>query len=749
MRRSDRISRLTTTLAMLLSLAITVVVPAGYFAVSYHYMQGTLDAEAATGAAAVSALVNSNPSMWQFEQIRLSELLDRRPHNRTPEQRRVVDVTDNPVAESSDFLQKPILTGTHEIYDAGTSVGKILVSRSLAPLLWKTSSVAVAALAAGLLFYTVLRILPLRAVRRAYHSLEESEKKYRSLYESMKEGVALHRIDYDEYGVPVSFTIVDVNPSCQLLLGLSSEELIGKDGSELFGGAVAGYFPEILRAASTGEAFSFDFIQQADKQRIHVAVFFPETGYFAFLMEDVTQRKVNEEQIRRLAYYDNLTGLPNRALLMDRLEQMLTKARRDKTRVVLLFLDLDRFKVINDTMGHAHGDQLLVQVANRLRQALRSSDTLARIGGDEFVVLFTLEGPQLNVSPLAQHLIDSITSVYPISGRDVYASTSIGIATFPDDGGDGNSLLRCADMAMYAAKEGGGKGYHFYSPEMNLKAHARMELETSLRHALEREEFFLEFQPIVNARDGRLVGAEALLRWNDPAKGLIMPDMFIQVAEESGFIIPLGEWVLRTACRKMKEWREAGLPPFRISVNVSGRQFCQANFTDTVCSIIRETGMDPSFLALEMTETSLMVDVEATAKILMQLKELDISIVIDDFGAGYSSLGYLQKFPIDRIKIDRSFIRDLSSHANDKAIVEAIIAMAARLNLQVVAEGVETSEQLDFLKEQGCHEIQGFYFHRPLSEELFKTLLWEIKDHPVPLFASPEGETVVISLATC
>lgn len=746
--RSDRISRMTTIFAGILALAVTVIVPAGYYTVSYHYIRGSLDAEAETASVLVTGLVMANPTMWQYEHIRLSELLDRRPAERIPERRRVVDRADIPIAESSDNLRWPLLTISHDIYDAGTVVGQVEISRSLVPLLCKTVSVAAVALVAGLLIFTVLRILPLRAVKRAYHSLHESERRYRSLYESMKEGVALHRINYDQYGIPVSFSVVDANPTCLQLFGMDMDGLIGMDGGELYGVEVACHFPEILRAASTGEAFSFEIARQESGQRMHVAVFFPEPGFFAFLMEDVTQRKINEEQIRRLAYYDSLTGLPNRTLLLDRLEQMLTTARRDKTRVALLFLDLDRFKVINDTMGHAQGDQLLVQVANRLRQALRSSDTLARIGGDEFVVLAPLDGEELDVAHLAQHLISSITSVYPVNGRDVYASTSIGIAVFPDDDGDCAGLLKCADMAMYAAKEEGGKGYHFYSPEMNLKAHARMELETNLRQALERDEFFLEFQPIVHATSGRFVGAEALVRWRDPDEGMILPDLFISVAEESGFIVPLGEWVLRTTCRKMKEWREAGLPPFLVSVNVSGRQFCQAGFTDTVFSIVRESGIDPSYLALEMTETSLMVDAEATVKALERLKELNISIAVDDFGAGYSSLGYLQKFPIDRIKIDRSFIRDLGNQSNDQAIVEAIIAMAARLRLQVVAEGVETSEQLDFLKEQGCHEVQGYYFHRPLSEEMLIVLLEELSQHPVPLFASPQGESVAISLAT-
>lgn len=748
MERYAHISRMTTMLAGLMAIAITITVPAGYFAVSYQYVLGSLDAQAGTSAESISRLVMSNPTMWIYEKERLSELLDRHPHDRMHQVKRIHDLSGTIVAESQNSvkIKTPMVTRRQPVYDATSVVATIEVARSLAPLLWKTAIVSFLSMLAGLLVFSILRILPLRAVKRAYHSLEESERKCRSLYETMNEGVALLRINYDDYGVPSTFCIEDVNHACQELLNLSQEALVGKDGTEIFGARVADYFPEILRAASTGEAFSFDIERPQQNQLLHVAVFFPKPGTFAFLLEDVTQRKVTEEQIRRLAYYDSLTGLPNRSLLLDRLNQAVTKAMREQSKVALLFLDLDRFKVINDTLGHAQGDQLLVQVSKRLRQVLRSSDTLARIGGDEFVIIISYQLQDINIAHLAQHLIDSITAAYEINGRDVYTSASIGIAVFPEDGADCDSLLRCADMAMYAAKDGGRRSFHFYSEEMNRKAHARLELETNLRHALEKDEFFLEYQPIINASNGEFIGAEALLRW-ESATGRIMPDMFIPVAEESGFILPLGEWVLRTACRKIKEWREAGLPDFRISVNVSGRQFCQHNFTETVCAIIKETGVDPSCLALEMTETSLMVDAKATAETLTKLKELNISIVVDDFGAGYSSLGYLKNFPIDRIKIDRSFIRDLGRHSSDSAIVEAIIAMASRLNLQVVAEGVESSAQLDFLKEQGCHEIQGFYFHCPLSEEHFVTLLQEIQCQPVPLFYSPEGRAVAISLS--
>lgn len=726
------IARITTILAGGITIAASVLIPAGYFLISYQYILGSLDTQAEINSRTLTRLVMANPEMWRYEEVRLMEILERRDRRDIPEVRRVLDTHGKIIATSADPLPPPLLSRRHAIYDAGTPVAQVEISRSLRPLLLETALVAAGALLLGGLGFTILRTIPLQAVQKAHQSLAESEAKYRSLYESMKEGMALYRFIYDRDGNPVSFEVVDINPSCESILGMGKSAVVGRRGDELFGGAVMVFFAEIVRGVQRGEALTFE-LPLAEKSRFFdVSVFYPDEGLFATLFEDITARKKSDAQIQKLAYYDTLTGLPNRTLLFDRLDQALAGASRRNGKVALLFIDLDGFKLINDNLGHAQGDLLLTTVAHRLRDGVRRSDTLARLGGDEFMVLISYAGEERNAAHLAQNLLELISPPCKIGGRDVYTSASIGISIFPDDGGDVETLMRCADMAMYAAKEAGRNGYHFHSREMNRKAHERMELEMSLRQALERNEFFLEFQPIINARGDCLVGAEALVRWQHPVQGRIMPGTFIPAAENSGLVIPLGEWVLRRVCEKVREWRNADLPPVKLSVNVSGRQFEQRDFTDVVHGILTDTGVDARSLQLELTETSLMKDADAAASALYKLKELDLRIVVDDFGTGYSSLGYLKNFPIDHIKIDRSFVMDISDNPDDRSIVEAIVAMANKLNLNVVAEGVETLEQRDFLLNLGCHEMQGFLFHRPLPEEKFVELLREMELCAIP-----------------
>ena len=728
MRTANRsIARITTLLAGGLTFVVSILVPSGYFLVSYQYLVGSLDTQAEINSRVFSGLVMANPRMWRYEEIRLMEILERRSRRDMPEARRILDLRGQVIAESVDGLGLPVVSRRHAIYDAGTPVAQLEISRSLGSLLLETAFVAACTMMMGWLGFLVFRTIPLRVVQQAHDSLEESEARYRSLYDSMKEGMALHRIIRDMEGNPVSFEVVDVNPTCESILGMEKSAIIGRSGAEFFGGGVMACFHEIVRGADSGGALTFELPLPEKNLFFDVSVYYPDKGHFATLFEDVTERKKSDQQIQRLAYYDTLTGLPNRTLFLDRLDRALAGAARANGKVALFFIDLDGFKLINDNLGHAQGDLLLTTVARRLRKGVRRSDTLARLGGDEFMVLVPYGGEERNAAHLARNLLDGISPPCEIGGRDVYTTASIGISIFPDDGRDAETLLKCADMAMYAAKEAGRNGYHFHSPEMNRKAHERMELEMSLRQALERDEFFLEFQPIVNAGGDCLVGAEALVRWQHPVQGRIMPGTFIPVAESSGLVIPLGEWVLRKACEKVKEWRNAGLPPIKVSVNVSGRQFEQRNFTSVVHGILRETGADAGSLQLELTETSLMKDAEATVSALHKLKELDLRIVVDDFGTGYCSLGYLKNFPIDHIKIDRSFVMDICHDPDDRSIVEAIVAMANKLNLNVVAEGVETGEQRDFLLNLGCHEMQGFLFHRPMPEDTFVELLREMR----------------------
>jgi diguanylate cyclase (GGDEF)-like protein len=426
------------------------------------------------------------------------------------------------------------------------------------------------------------------------------------------------------------------------------------------------------------------------------------------------ERKKTEDRIQRMSRYDSLTNVANRSFLYDRLEVALARARRLNRIVAVLLLDLDHFKNINDTLGHTFGDRILKRVAERLTGSLRASDIVARMGGDEFAVLLPEIEQVGDVAQVADKIMAALRAPVMLDEQELFVSTSIGSSIYPDDGEDAETLLKNADSAVQRAKQIGRNNLQFYSPLMNAKASKRLQLGNALRRALEREEFLLHYQPQVDLEGGRIVGVEALVRWRHPGLGLVSPMEFIPLAEETGLILPIGEWVLREACRQTREWHDAGIPPFRVSVNLSNRQFNQKGLVDSITEALRETRLEPQHLALELTESGFMHNEEEAIATLHTLKEMGIRVSIDDFGTGYSSLRYLKRFPIDELKIDRSFVRDITTDHDDAAIVGAIIAMGNSLRLTVVAEGVETREQLDFLRAQGCSVIQGFYLSRPL-----------------------------------
>lgn len=428
---------------------------------------------------------------------------------------------------------------------------------------------------------------------------------------------------------------------------------------------------------------------------------------------DITERKRAEEQIRHLAQHDALTDLPNRLLLQDRLEQALLQTPRGRQQLALLFLDLDRFKTINDTLGHDIGDELLQAVGQRLHDCVRLGDTVARQGGDEFVIVApSIQQPEA-AAQVARQVIDAMSIPFTVREYKLHVSPSIGISIFPLDGDNAQTLMKNADTAMYQAKLAGGNVYRFYATSMNANAYERLVMENNLRGALERKEFILHYQPQVDINTGHIIGMEALLRWQDPVRGLIAPDQFIPLAEETGLIVPIGEWVLREACRQGKRWRDAGAGDIRIAVNISARQFWRGNLLETVEAVLEDVGAEANMLELELTESILMRHEEGTVELLDQLSKRGITVSIDDFGTGYSSLSYLKRFPINKLKIDRSFVRDIQEDADDAAIVTAIVAMTRGLKLRVIAEGVETPGQLAFLKSIGCDEIQGYIVSRP------------------------------------
>lgn len=434
-------------------------------------------------------------------------------------------------------------------------------------------------------------------------------------------------------------------------------------------------------------------------------------------------RQRAEDRIRHMAHHDALTGLPNRTLLEDRIEQAVLYAQRYSRQVTVAFIDLDNFKLINDSLGHNAGDQLLQTVAERIVKSVRSTDTVVRLGGDEFVIVLCDQPENADaVTPALQKIVETIGKPIHIGAQQLRVTCSMGMATYPIDGADTDTLLRNADAAMYRAKELGRNNYQFYTSEMNVKIQDKLLLQEGLRNALARNEFFLLYQPQVDLQSGRIFGVEVLIRWQHPEQGVIGPINFIPLAEESGLIVPIGEWVLRTACRQNKAWQDEGLPPVVMSVNVSARQFKDNQLIDKVARALKDSGLEPRYLELELTESLIMKDLQQAIAIMQELQAMGVRLSIDDFGTGYSSLSALKSFPIVRLKLDRSFVRDLPQHEDDKAIAMAVISLGHKLNLKVLAEGVETEQQLAFLRENDCDEMQGYYFSRPVSPADIKKL---------------------------
>jgi diguanylate cyclase (GGDEF)-like protein/PAS domain S-box-containing protein len=441
------------------------------------------------------------------------------------------------------------------------------------------------------------------------------------------------------------------------------------------------------------------------------------------VFRDVSAARAMTRQMTHSAQHDFLTGLPNRMLLNDRVNQAIALAPRHMKKVAVLFLDLDGFKHINDSLGHPVGDKLLQSIARRLVECVRASDTVSRQGGDEFVVLLSEVDHSEDAAVTARRMLQAVAEAHSIDQHDLHANTSIGVSVYPDDGLDAETLIKNADTAMYQAKENGRQSYQFFKPAMNVRAVERQSIEESLRRALERKEFAVHYQPKINLRTGEITGAEALIRWTHPTRGQVPPAKFIPVAEECGLILPIGQWVLREACKQAQAWIDEGLPLGTMAVNISAMEFRDDSFLESVFTILGETGLDPRSLELELTESVLMKRAESAASVLQTLRARGVQVAVDDFGTGYSSLSYLRKFPIDALKIDQSFVRQITSAPDDTTIVTAVISMGRSLKLRVVAEGVETQEEMVFLQAHHCEEAQGYYFGRPMLAGQFALLL--------------------------
>jgi diguanylate cyclase (GGDEF)-like protein len=500
-----------------------------------------------------------------------------------------------------------------------------------------------------------------------------------------------------------------------LLWNRFMEELAGAPDGNLFP-----HDAEIARAMAGETVVAADHHHDG---RWVSAVYHPHDAGVIGLIRDVTQRKNAEQQIEYQAYHDAVTGLANRRLFQEHLSIALALAARRQRIVAVLFLDLDHFKVVNDTLGHTMGDALLRLVAARLKACVHEGDTVARVGGDEFtIVLQDLEKKE-EALLMAQTVLRAIAEPIDLDGHRLYATASIGITVFPDDGADAETLLKNADGAVYRAKAAGRNTYQMSTLELSRSMQERLTLETDLHQAIERGEFVLHYQPQIDVRTMKIVGMEALVRWNHPARGLLLPEHFIGVAEERGFIVLIGDWVLREACWQARQFQDKGFPNFRVAVNLSARQFHDDTLIETVAAALRDTGLEPSALELEITESVAMEDVDLTASVLASLRRTGVRIAIDDFGTGHSSLGYLKRFPIDALKIDRHFVEDLPDGFEDAAIVRAVVQLARGLDLRVIAEGVETQQQLDFLQHHACLEVQGYHFSYPVPAGEFARML--------------------------
>ncbi|WP_218093962.1 bifunctional diguanylate cyclase/phosphodiesterase [Paenibacillus solanacearum] len=572
------------------------------------------------------------------------------------------------------------------------------------------------------------------ARKRMEEDLRKSEEKYRVITENSSDLISI---------IDLEGRFRYVSPSHASLLGYALSEFESRPMSQWLHeedrAAVSCAIHDQLAATKSSTLLEFRLRAMNGTYYWMEAKINPivnQSGEFSSLslvMRDITERKRAEQRIHHLAYHDTLTDLPNRRLFMERLRKEVHQAKRSQSQLAVIFLDLDRFKNINDSLGHEAGDLILIEAAHRIRGCIRSNDMVARLGGDEFILLLTSVSDAAEAEGISRSIQASLQEPFELGRQQCAISCSMGIALFPSDGRDPNELLKRADMALYDVKNHGRNGFSFFHAEMEERSLERILLENELKKAIEREQFRIDYQPKLHLSTGQLIGMEALVRWDHPELGRIAPNKFIPIAEDTGLILPLGEWVLRHGCEQNKKWQDQGYPPLKLSVNLSARQFFQAGLVDRVKQILEETGLDSRWLELEVTE-SIFADIDLAAAIIEEINKLGVHTSIDDFGTGYSSFSYIKHLPVDTLKIDASFIRDIHHNKESQAIVKAILTIAETLHLNVIAEGVENEEQLAVLNEEGCSQGQGFLFSKPLSGPTFEQYL---KGLPVAGAISP------------
>ncbi|MBI3044035.1 MAG: EAL domain-containing protein [Betaproteobacteria bacterium] len=601
---------------------------------------------------------------------------------------------------------------------------------------------------AGLGFVAALGWLLYLLIERGLRLIVEAQEALKLLVRAIESSVnAVLISDHQQPKRP----IVYANPAFERITGYSRAEALGRNPLFLQGRDRDQPELEALVEAVRAERPSRAVLRSYRKDgsmywtEVHVAPVRNETGsvaHYVTVLNDITETRSYQDELARQANYDSLTKLANRNLLSDRIAHALARCERHKAGVAICVIGLDKFRLINDGLGYPSGSELLGEVAARLQSRFRAVDTIARVGGDEFALVLVDQAIGPEIAGQIQRMLNVFTAPFQVQGQDLFVTASIGVALSPQDGADAETLLKRAEIAMHRAKEHEGNAFQMFTAEMDARVTERVSLENDLRRALERDEFVLYYQPRVDFASGRICGAEALIRWNHPQQGLMPPSRFIPLAEETGLVTPIGEWALRSACAQTRAWEQAGLAPITMAVNISARQFRQEGLASRIGVLLRETGLESRHLELELTESAVMHDAQEVIAILHELKAMGVKIAIDDFGTGYSSLSHLKRFPIDYLKIDQSFVRGVPRDADDAAIIMAIIAMARSLGLKLIAEGVETDEQRQFLYLAGCEECQGYFFSRPVPAEEFRTLLE--RKVPFPGKSQQPGEASIL-----
>lgn len=744
-----RLARLVTWVAACIAIFVTLAAPLSYFVMSRNAELKESAVAARLHAAFVTLAIGNAQHDWRAQVTGLIES-DLAPA-KLPEVRTLIDDQAVVVDRTGPRLNGAwIVAQSAPILAAEGKVGEIVVTRSLEPIVWESAFVALLSTLLGLAIYVSLRILPLRALNRTLETLKRTEAKARVEAEENLRIVFEHALDAIIMLSP-SGEILSCNPSALSMLGYAEAELRAKKFSDLL---AALPMDETLPNFTPTQFETTARRQDGDELAVEVTL--SETHAMGrpqriAIVRDITERRQAQARLSRMANYDNLTGLPNRSLFRERLHAAMKRCRRTGERAALMFLDLDRFKTINDSLGHEFGDKLLKSVAESLSSCLRQNDFVTRysesnddvgvyrLGGDEFTILIERLPSEEIVTQIAKRILTTMAQPFEVGVHQLYISVSIGITLYPQVNADLDVLIKQADLAMYRSKSLGRNTYAFFSDDLDQAVSEQHLLETGLRHALERGELQVVYQPKANIATGQITGVEALLRWIRPGVSSVGPDKFIPILEETGLIVPVGMWVLREACKQLVQWQELGIVGLTMAVNLSARQFRQRDLIEEIAAIIAETGISPNMLEVELTESSLIDDSDAVMQIMRQLAKMNVRVAIDDFGTGQSSLRYLKRFDVHTLKIDRSFVQDIPHDPEDNAIAIAVIALGHGMGLKVIAEGVETDAQAEFLRAHDCDEMQGFLLSQALPPEQLARLYLEhrLNQPTVGAIASP------------